>query len=52
MKKAMGVEAISLTPQIIQLRWEHMEQRRKEKISLIVQERNIVIQEEEQGLWN
>ena len=52
LKKQMGVEAISLTPQIIQLRWEHFEQRRKEKINLIFQERQGVMQEEEQGLWS
>lgn len=47
LRKEMGVEANSLTPQIMQLRWEHFEARRKEKIMLLIEERKVVMREEE-----
>ena len=51
-KKSLGVEANQLTPQILQLRFEHFDQRRKEKIQILNQERNNIIREEAQGLWS
>ena len=46
LKKELGTEGKQLTKQLMELRWEHYEERRKEKIKILVDERNIIIHEE------
>lgn len=50
-KKSLGVEASQLTPQILQLRYDHHEQKRQEKIRILVEERLRIIDEESRGAW-
>jgi len=34
------------------MRWNHLEQRRREKIKVIKEERSIIVMEEANGEWN
>ena len=36
---------------LLQKRWEHFEEKRKEKLKLVIEERNKIIEEEKQGMW-
>ncbi|CDW85779.1 UNKNOWN [Stylonychia lemnae] len=51
-KKSLGIEANSLTPQIIQMRYEHFEQRRREKLQILTHERLTVLGDEKKGVWS
>jgi hypothetical protein len=35
----------------MELRWQHYEDRRKEKIKILTNERNLIMEEEAQGIW-
>lgn len=50
-KKSLGVEANSLHKDQITMRWNHLEQRRKEKLKVIKEERELVVIEENNGHW-
>jgi hypothetical protein len=51
-KKSLGLEANTIHRDQLQMRWNHLEQRRKEKIKVIKEERAIIIMEEANGEWN
>jgi hypothetical protein len=51
-KKTLGLEANTLRKDQIQMRWNHLEQRRREKIKVIKEERSIIVMEEANGEWN
>lgn len=42
-KKSLGVEANSLPKHIIEMRYEHYEQGRKDKIQILIEERQVVM---------
>jgi hypothetical protein len=48
-KKTLGLEANTLHKDQLQMRWSHLEQRRREKIKVIKEERAIIIMEEAKG---
>ena len=50
-KKSLGIEASMLHKDQIQMRWNHLEQRRKEKINVLKEEREIILLEEINGHW-
>lgn len=50
-RKALGLEGQQLHRDQVHMRWQHLEQRRKEKIAVIKEEREIVILEEVNGQW-
>ena len=51
-KKSLGLEANTIHKDQLQMRWNHLEQRRREKIKVIKEERAIIIMEEANGEWN
>ena len=51
-KKTLGLEGNTLHKDQIQMRWNHLEQRRREKVKVIKEERAIIIMEEANGEWN
>ena len=48
-KKSLGIEANTIHKDQLQMRWNHIEQRRREKIKVIKEERQIIIMEEASG---
>lgn len=50
-KKSLGVEGASLHTDQVRLRWGHLEQRRREKVRVIKEERALIAYEEINGQW-
>ena len=50
-RKNLGVEAAALSGQILQLRFDHHEEKRQEKLRVLVEERQRIIEEEARGTW-
>jgi len=48
-KTSLGPEGLLLKPHQLQLRYEHFENKRKEKLSQVLKERQKVLREEERG---
>lgn len=40
-----------MTDELLEIRWQHFEQRRKEKIKVLLEERLMIMNEEAQGIW-
>jgi len=51
LKKEMGAEGKNITKQILELRWQHFEQRRQEKLKILLEERQVIMNEEASGAW-
>jgi len=51
-KKELGNEAAGLTKPLFDLRFNHIETRRQEKIKILLEERQAIQNEEAQGLWH
>ena len=50
-KKSLGLESTTLSKDQLQMRWNHLEQRRREKIQVIKEERQMIAIEEGNGMW-